>query len=158
MSRPCVPTQSAKRGAYLGYTPPDEGRSRLMAAVRSRGNRTTEMRFVRLCRKAAIAGWRRHVPLPGRPDFVFRKPRVAVFVDGCFWHGCPRCYRAPRTNAAFWERKVRGNLLRDRLIAKQLRASGWTVVRIWEHSLRDPTKVINRVRRALRNGDIAATA
>jgi len=71
-------------------------RSAVMAAIRSRGNKDTEMKLAAITRTHGITGWRRHLPLPGRPDFAFRKERVAVFVDGCFWHGCPLHGHKPR--------------------------------------------------------------
>jgi DNA mismatch endonuclease (patch repair protein) len=86
-------------------------------------------------RRAGIAGWRRHQSLPGRPDFTFKAERLVVFVDGCFWHGCPRCYKAPATNAAFWEEKLATNRRRDRRVSSALRARGWSVIRLWEHEL-----------------------
>lgn len=112
-----------------------EQRTRNMASIRSRGNRTTEARFAALLRSAGIWGWRRHVSLPGKPDFIFRRARVAVFVDGCFWHGCPRCYRPPHDNHLYWKKKVLANRLRDKRATRRLRSEGWTVLRIWEHSL-----------------------
>lgn len=73
--------------------------------------------------------------LPGKPDLVFRSYQVVVFVDGCFWHQCPRHAVAPRTNRAFWRRKLRANVERDRRINKELRRLGWRVLRVWEHSV-----------------------
>jgi DNA mismatch endonuclease (patch repair protein) len=70
-----------------------------------------------------------------RPDFVFRTQRLAVFVDGCFWHGCPRHATWPRQNAKFWREKILRNRTRDRLVTRTLRAHGWTVLRLWEHEL-----------------------
>ncbi len=67
-------------------------RSELMSRIRARGNKKTELALVTLLRTNRITGWRRHQPLLGRPDFIFRKRRLAVFVDGCFWHGFSRCY------------------------------------------------------------------
>ncbi|MGH9468958.1 MAG: DNA mismatch endonuclease Vsr [Terriglobia bacterium] len=110
-------------------------RSRNMASIRSKGNTTTEARFAHLLRKARISGWRRHQTLPGKPDFAFRSERLAVFIDGCFWHGCPRCYRLPEDHRAYWKTKYIANRRRDRRNARQLRALGWRVVRIWEHIL-----------------------
>lgn len=112
-----------------------EQRSRNMASIRSKGNHTTEARFAALLRSAGIWGWRRHVPLTGKPDFVFPRARVAVFVDGCFWHGCPRCYRLPQDNRPYWRKKVSANRLRDKRATQHLRSEGWTVLRVWEHSL-----------------------
>lgn len=114
-----------------------EQRSRNMASIRSKGNKTTEECFVKLLRANRIFGWRRHQKLPGRPDFIFKKKRLAVFIDGCFWHGCPRCYRLPEDNRPYWKEKVVSNRHRDRRNARQLRAGGWKVVRIWEHELAD---------------------
>ena len=71
-----------------------------------------------------------------RPDFVFRKERVSVFVDGCFWHGCPIHGTRPKGNRAFWRKKITANQTRDRRVHRTLRKAGWKVLRIWEHSLR----------------------
>jgi DNA mismatch endonuclease (patch repair protein) len=122
-----------------------------MAAIRSHGNATTELRLAAALRLFGLKGWRRHLPLPGKPDFAWRKERVAVFVDGCFWHGCPRCYRAPRHNAAFWKAKVEGNRRRDRRADRQLRAMGWRVLRIWECRVGTPG-TLARLQRALGPG------
>lgn len=111
-------------------------RSQLMARVRGRGNKSTEEKLAQLFRKAGITGWRRHLRLPGTPDFAFPKRRFALFVDGCFWHGCPRCYTRPKTNRAFWDKKVRDNRARDRRVTRELQDRGWSVLRIWSHSLR----------------------
>ena len=75
-------------------------RSQVMAAIRSRGNKDTELKLATILRAAHITGWRRHQPIPGRPDFVFRRARLAIFVDGCFWHGCPKHGRKPGSNRA----------------------------------------------------------
>jgi len=120
----------------------------MLAAVRGKGNQSTELRLAAALRLFGPKGWRRHLPLPGRPDFAWRRERVAVFVDGCFWHGCPRCYRAPRHNAAFWKSKVEGNRRRDRRADRQLRAMGWRVLRIWECRVSNPG-TLSRLRRAL---------
>ena len=74
--------------------------------------------------------------MPGKPDFVFSKLKTAVFVDGCFWHGCPRHATKPKTRAAFWAAKLNGNRARDRKVNRLLRAKGWRVIRIWEHELK----------------------
>jgi DNA mismatch endonuclease (patch repair protein) len=106
-----------------------------MSRVRSRGNTSTEKKLITLLREEEIIGWRRHLPLPGTPDFVFPKHRVAVFVHGCFWHGCPKHIQFPSTRASWWRRKLERNKARDRIAARTLRSSGWTVVRIWECDL-----------------------
>ena len=111
-------------------------RSERMSRVRSSGNASTELRLIQLFRQHGITGWRRKVPLPGRPDFVFRAARLAVFVDGCFWHGCPKHKRLPKSRPDFWAPKLERNRQRDREVNRTLRGKGWTVVRIWECSLR----------------------
>eukprot|EP01031_Cornospumella_fuschlensis_P006462 gene6462-8031_t len=113
-----------------------EKRSAVMARVRSKGNRSTEVRMIKLLREFGITGWRRNQKIYGRPDFVFRKARIAVFIDGCFWHYCPECYRRPKSNQEFWDNKVRKNHERDQLVNFHLRQAGWKVFRVWEHQLR----------------------
>src|SRR3954463_16743559 len=128
-------------------------RSRIMAAVRSRGNKATELLLVQLFRAAGLKGWRRHAAILGRPDFVFAKERVAVFVDGCFWHGCAKHCRMPASNRNYWRAKIEKNMRRDLATRKVLRAAGWNVVRVWEHELkRGPGTVIRRVWKALNRG------
>jgi DNA mismatch endonuclease (patch repair protein) len=114
-------------------------RSRIMSRVKSSGNKSTEAAFITLMTERGITGWRRHLPIFGKPDFVFRKTRIAVFIDGCFWHGCPKHCRMPATNRDYWERKIGRNLERDKKVKRELRKAGWTVVRIWEHELKDGT-------------------
>lgn len=115
-----------------------EQRSRNMSSIRSRGNATTEGMFARVLRGAKITGWRRHPNLPGKPDFVFKQARLVIFIDGCFWHACSRCYRLPQDNRAYWQTKAANNRRRDRLRSRQLRKLGWRVIRVWEHSLKTP--------------------
>jgi len=116
-------------------------RSEVMSRIRSRGNRDTELVLARLFRRFHLTGWRRQQllrPAPGfrvRPDFLFRARRVAVFVDGCFWHGCPRHGTQPKGNASFWRRKLATNRARDRRVNRVLRRAGWHVLRLWEHEL-----------------------
>jgi DNA mismatch endonuclease (patch repair protein) len=129
------------------FTP--EKRSEVMSRIRSHGNKDTELALAALMRAAGITGWRRRQKLPGRPDFVFRRERVCVFVDGCFWHGCPAHYRRPKSNRAFWDAKIARNRARDRKVSRELRAAGWSVLRVWEHSLKNPGPVLARLRRAL---------
>ncbi len=126
-------------------------RSRVMASIRSKGNATTELRMVHIFRSRRITGWRRHQTLPGRPDFVFQKQRVAVFVDGCFWHGCP-CRSIPATNIQFWKLKIAGNRDRDLAVNIRLKRMGWKIVRFWEHELNDETRVAGRLRGILARG------
>ncbi len=111
-------------------------RSEIMSRIRSRGNQRTELALVKVLRANKITGWRRHYPILGKPDFVFLKQRVAVFVDGCFWHGCPKCYVQPKTNRKFWTSKIKRNRKRDLMVNRELRRLKWRVLRIWEHQLR----------------------
>jgi DNA mismatch endonuclease, patch repair protein len=126
-------------------------RSVLMSRIRSHGNAATELRFIRLLKNSGIIGWRRHYRLIGRPDFVFQKFRLAVFVDGCFWHGCPRCYSEPKSNRTFWRRKIAANRKRAVAVKRELRKSGWRVFRIWQHDLKrkNEARLLRRIRRAL---------
>ena len=107
-------------------------RSEVVARIRGRGNRTTEVRLAAIFRAHGITGWRRQYPLPGRPDFAFPARRLAVFVDGCFWHGCPRHGTSPKGNARFWREKIARNRERDREVNRELRRRGWRVLRIWD--------------------------
>ena len=125
-------------------------RSRIMAAVRSRGNKATELILMQLFRAAGLKGWRRHAAILGRPDFVFTKERVAVFVDGCFWHGCAQHCRMPASNRKYWVGKIGRNVQRDQATRKTLRVQGWKVVRVWEHDLkRRPKNILQRINNAL---------
>lgn len=110
-------------------------RSRIMSQVKSEGNRSTELRMIRVLRQAGVTGWRRRLSVYGRPDFVFLRARVAVFVDGCFWHGCSRHCRMPHSKRAYWRAKIERNKARDREARLFLRKTGWFVVRFWEHDL-----------------------
>src|SRR5580658_526412 len=103
-------------------------RSEVMSRIRGKGNRDTELRLIQIFRTHKITGWRRNHALFGKPDFVFRKARVAVFVDGCFWHGCPIHGTQPKNNAAFWRKKIARNVERDREVFRFLGKKGWRVV------------------------------
>jgi len=125
-------------------------RSRIMGSIRSRGNRTTEIRLARLLGAAGILGWRRHARIAGCfPDFAFPLHRLAVFVDGCFWHGCPAHFKPPSSNRGYWGPKMAGNRERDRAAPARLSRAGWRAIRIWEHELDDPRRAIGRILSAL---------
>ena len=127
-------------------------RSEVMSRIRGKGNKSTELALVAALKKAGIKGWRRHIVLKlelrpkrgapadakppfliAKPDFVFRTERVAVFVDGCFWHGCPEHFVPPKANRGFWAEKIRTNQERDRRSDIALADAGWRVVHVWEH-------------------------
>ena len=122
-------------------------RSWNMSRIRSQGTRSTERRLRAYLVRFGIAGWKLNEgSLPGRPDFVFPKSQLAVFVDGCFWHACPTCGHIPKSNVAYWRRKLQRNKNRDRAVTAALRRRGWLVIRIWEHEIRSrPQKVVKRV-------------
>ena len=147
-------------------------RSDVMSRIRSRGNKDTELALVRVFRAHGITGWRRQSevkvkkrstsPRPSpqsgeggvfrvRPDLVFPKLRLAVFVDGCFWHACPTHATKPKGNAAFWRKKLARNQARDRLVTRTLRSANWRVLRLWEHELarKREARLLRRIRRAL---------
>lgn len=135
-------------------------RSEVMSRIRSHGNTATELRLAGLMREAGIKGWRRQLALPihvqhskgrVRPDFVFRQERTAIFVDGCFWHGCPRHATRPQQNREFWDAKITRNQARDRRVTRALRKAGWSVLHIWECALTKKRQAgtLARLQRAL---------
>lgn len=116
-------------------------RSEVMSRIRGRGNRSTEEAMADLFRLHKITGWRRHsAQVLGHPDFYFPRLRIAVFIDGCFWHACGKCFKMPVQNHVFWERKVRNNRRRDRLVTRTLRSRDVRVYRVWEHDLERQTR------------------
>lgn len=125
-------------------------RSEIMSHVRSRGGKATELAMVSLLRRHGITGWRRGARIFGNPDFVFPKHQIALFVDGCFWHGCPRHASQPATHRIFWKQKLTRNRARDRLVTRRLKKQGWIVVRVWQHDLRrNKPLCVNRILSAL---------
>lgn len=128
-----------------------EVRSRIMSAVRSHGNRTTEKRLRAHLVRAGIRGWKvQPSGLTGAPDFAFFEHRLAVFVDGAFWHGSPEFTRFPKSRVSFWREKIERNRQRDQGVNRTLRQSGWSVLRLWDYELEhDPTAVLNKLKRRL---------
>lgn len=131
-------------------------RSRIMASVKSSGNKSTEVAFATLLRGEHLAGWRRHYPLVGHPDFVFPRIRLAIFVDGCFWHGCPKHCRMPKTNRKYWKEKIGRNVMRDRAIKRRLALKGWRVIRLWEHDVRRRSPKMRKLKKIIRQGKSSA--
>jgi DNA mismatch endonuclease (patch repair protein) len=121
-------------------------RSEVMAAIKSAGNKDTELKLIAIFRANGITGWRRNQKLPGRPDFVFRRERLPVFVDGCFWHGCRWHCRMPQDNRRYWQNKISRNAERDRTKTRLLRRAGWRVLRLWQHSLKDSDFLARRIK------------
>ncbi len=124
-----------------------------MSRIRGSGNRNTELRMIALFRAHHFQGWRRNVGMLGKPDFVFSRERVAVFVDGCFWHRHPGCKFSytPKSRIDFWLPKFERNVARDRLVTRTLRKAGWKVVRVWECQLSrtKAKRTLARIERAL---------
>ena len=108
-------------------------KSEQMARVRNKNTKPEQ--FLRSALWRSGYRYRVHTELPGTPDIVFPAKRLAVFVDGCFWHGCPVHYKAPARNASFWQSKLERNRQRDRKVDKDLEGMGWQVIRIWEHQI-----------------------
>ncbi|MGI9306607.1 MAG: very short patch repair endonuclease [Gammaproteobacteria bacterium] len=127
------------------FTP--EKRSWVMSRVRSSGNKSTELRFAGILRREKICGWRRKFPAFGKPDFVFPKEHVAVFIDGCFWHYCPRHGHFPATRRKYWRDKIARNRARDREVNRHLRRCGWKVLRFWGCELKDAARLCRKLRR-----------
>jgi len=124
-------------------------KSEQMARVRS--NNTDAELILR--RALWLEGFRFRVTyraLPGSPDVVFTRWRLAIFVDGCFWHGCPVHYAPPKANSGFWQEKKARNCARDERVNRELNAMGWSVLRVWEHEVYDAlSSVVERIRNIL---------
>ena len=126
-----------------------EQRSRQMAKVKSTSNKSTEGKVAGVLTEKGISGWVSHPNnIPGRPDFYFPIQHLAIFVDGCFWHGCKKCGRIPKSRVAFWVDKISSNRKRDIRVRRSLREANYKVITIWEHSLKQADWV-RRVRAAL---------
>ena len=130
-----------------------EKRSQVMSRIRGHGNKDTELALAKLFRAHGITGWPRLQKHFGKPDFTFRRERLVVFVDGCFWHGCLRHSNLPVNNRPFWKKKLAANSLRDRLVTKTLRSQRWRVLRIWEHDLsKNADGCISKIKNLLLRG------
>jgi DNA mismatch endonuclease, patch repair protein len=126
-----------------------EKRSEIMSRIRGHGNLDTEIATIKIFREFKIVGWRRKLSLFGKPDFVFPQKRIAIFVDGCFWHGCPKHQKSPKSNRYFWKKKLFTNKERDNLVNLVLRKKGWRVLRIWEHELKNKFKISKKIKKLL---------
>ena len=129
-----------------------EQRSYNMSRVKGRDT-GLELGFRKRLFEKGIRGYRVIVKIPGKPDIAFTKQRLAVFIDGCFWHKCPTCFTPPSSNRDFWERKIDGNALRDKKVNKELGTLGFRVIRFWEHEIRkDMDRCVNKIEKMLLNG------
>lgn len=127
-------------------------RSEIMSKIRSKNNISTEIKLISLFREFKIKGWRRNFKAFGKPDFVFPKQKIAIFVDGCFWHGCKICKRnlTSSSNRQYWEKKIETNRKRDSTVNRALRLNGWIVIRIRECQLKkNSSGQIRRIHKAL---------
>jgi DNA mismatch endonuclease (patch repair protein) len=122
-----------------------EKRSVVMSRIKGKGNKDTELAMIQILRKHHISGWRRNQSVMGKPDFVFPGQKIALFVDGCFWHCCPRHSNIPKNNRSFWKKKLEGNKNRDKFVGRQLRQMGWKVVRVWEHEFTNPDHIVKKL-------------
>lgn len=126
-----------------------EKRSQVMSRIKGKGNKDTELAMIQILRKHHISGWRRNQAVLGKPDFVFPKKKIVLFVDGCFWHMCPKHFNMPRNNRPFWGEKLKGNRDRDRFVTRNLRQAGWEVIRVWEHEIAKPERIAKRILRVI---------
>jgi DNA mismatch endonuclease (patch repair protein) len=125
-------------------------RSEVMRSVRSKGNKSTELKLIHIFRVNRITGWRRNYPLLGSPDFVFPSSRIVVFADGCFWHGHPCRNIKPKANRSYWQIKIDRNHRRDKAVNRELSKKGWHVLRLWECQIaKRPNFFIYNIRRAI---------
>jgi DNA mismatch endonuclease (patch repair protein) len=143
-------------GQFQGGT---AGNSRRMKAIRDRRNKSTEMRFRAMLVRAPIRGWQlRPSGLPGKPDFLFPEHRLVVFLDGCYWHGCPRCGHIPGVNRPYWSAKIERNRARDKRNTRLLKEAGYAILRLWEHELREEqARCLSRLRALLERQGTSAT-
>jgi DNA mismatch endonuclease (patch repair protein) len=123
----------------------------MMSRIRGSGNKDTELALAKLFRRHGIKGWRRNQQVFGKPDFIFPKFKLVIFVDGCFWHGCPKHGTRPKSNRSYWHRKLSGNRSRDKLVNRELRKLGWRVFRIWQHEFarQNESRLLLHLERAL---------
>ncbi len=129
-----------------------EKRSEIMKRVKST-NTSIEIKIRRELWRNGLRGWRVHPKdVPGKPDIIFRKKKVAVFIDGCFWHGCPVCNRSPKSGNVYWENKISRNMARDIKYNELLNGDGWSVIRLWEHEVtKDLTGCISKILAAIQS-------
>lgn len=115
-------------------------RSAIMRQIKSKKNKSTELRLIDVFKEHNIIGWRRNYPVKGHPDFIFPKQKIAVFVDGCFWHGHDCRNTRPADNQEYWEKKRERNIKHDQKVTIMFENRGWTVIRIWECELKKMNK------------------
>ena len=117
-------------------------RSEIMRAVKSSKNKSTEEKLIAYFKENKITGWRRNYKVYGKPDFVLPDLRIAIFVDGCFWHGHDCRNTRPADNQEYWQKKRERNMRRDRETTALFESRGWRVIRIWECEFKDKNRAI----------------
>ena len=122
-----------------------EQRTYNMSCIRGK-NTGPELTLRKILFAEGFRGYRIHYDLPGKPDIVFTKKKIAIFIDGCFWHKCPLCFHEPETRKEFWMKKIQSNVDRDKKVNELLKNDGWTVIRIWEHEIKkEPENAVNKI-------------
>lgn len=117
-------------------------RSDIMSKVRSKNNKSTELKLIQIFEESNIKGWRRNYPVKGHPDFVFLDKKIAIFVDGCFWHGHDCRNTRPSDNAEYWNKKRERNIKHDKEVTALFEQRGWIVIRIWECELKKKNRTV----------------
>lgn len=121
-------------------------RSYCMSRIRAKDTQP-EITFRKLISGIGIRGYRLHYRLPGKPDIVFPKRKIAIFIDGCFWHKCPKCFPVLSTRKKYWVNKIQSNIDRDIRINKELKKAGWRVIRVWEHeTVKDLSRCLKQIK------------
>lgn len=123
-------------------------RSYNMSMIKSK-NTNPEFLVKQSIKRNRITGVSYHPPLPGKPDLAIKSKKVVVFIDGCFWHKCKKCFKEPATRRQFWIKKIESNVIRDKKVNSELGKKGWKIIRIWEHQIRkdkDCTFIIKRLK------------
>lgn len=124
-----------------------------MSRIRTK-NTGPETKIRKMLSAGSIRGYRLHYNLIGKPDIVFTKKKIAIFIDGCFWHRCPVDFQEPETRKEFWMKKILSNVERDKKVNKKLKDDGWTVLRFWEHEVRkNPDNVVKKITDTLEKAD-----
>ena len=124
------------RGVIMADIYDKDTRSKLMSRISSKRNKSTEIKLITLFKVNGVKGWRRGYPVKGHPDFVFLKQKIAIFVDGCFWHGHDCRNTRPKDNEEFWQKKHERNITHDKKINELFQKRGWNVIRVWECELK----------------------
>lgn len=138
-------------GIYMTDVLTPAQRKQNMSRIRGK-NTGPEIKLRKLLWSQGLRGYRIHYNLPSKPDIVFTKKKIAIFIDGCFWHKCPVCFQEPETRKDFWMKKIQSNVERDIKVNLQLLKAGWTVIRFWEHEVRkNPEQILSKIIDLLNN-------